>query len=76
MTRHDVLARLREMYARFNALMDRVPDADMERALVRGRWTVKDVLAHLTSWEVLEVGWMQSLRRGETPLPYRKRVIR
>lgn len=34
---------------------------------VVGPWSVKDVLAHLTAWKLLFLGWYAAGLRGETP---------
>jgi hypothetical protein len=33
----------------------------------RGRWSVKDILAHLVEWEQMFLGWYRAGRRGEVP---------
>jgi hypothetical protein len=38
----------------------------------KGRWSVKDMLAHLTAWEQMVRGWYEAGKRGEevrTPAP-------
>ena len=34
---------------------------------VVGEWSVKDILAHLTAWEKLFLGWYDAGKRGEVP---------
>jgi hypothetical protein len=34
---------------------------------VVAQWSVKDVLAHLTAWEQMFLGWYRAGQRGETP---------
>jgi uncharacterized protein (TIGR03083 family) len=31
------------------------------------QWSIKDVLAHLTAWEQMCLGWYKAGRRGQTP---------
>ncbi len=33
-----------------------------------GEWAVKDVLAHLTAWEQMFLGWYSTGRRGDDPI--------
>jgi hypothetical protein len=33
-----------------------------------GRWSVKDVLAHLVAWEQMFLGWYQTGQQGKIPL--------
>ena len=70
MSRDDVLALLRETYAKLDALLERLDETEMAEARIHGDWTVKDMLAHLSSWERLEIGWMEAVLRGERPLLY------
>ena len=42
---------------------------DMLRPGVVGEWPVKDVLAHLASWERFFLDWYAADQRGETPHP-------
>jgi hypothetical protein len=30
-------------------------------------WSIKDVIAHLTEWELMVMGWYEAGRKGETP---------
>ena len=57
MSRDDVLATLREASAKLDALLERLDETEMVEARIHGDWTVKDMLAHLASWERLEIGW-------------------
>jgi len=42
---------------------------DMLRPGVVGEWSVKDVLAHLASWEQFFLDWYAADQRGEMPHP-------
>jgi hypothetical protein len=42
---------------------------DMIQPGVVGEWSVKDVLAHLASWEQFFLDWYAADQRGETPHP-------
>ncbi len=44
-------------------------EKDMLRPGVVGEWSVKDVLAHLASWERFFLDWYAADQRGETPHP-------
>ena len=57
MGRDDVLALLRETYSKLDAALERLDETEMVEARIHGDWTVKDVLAHLSSRERLEIGW-------------------
>ncbi len=70
MTRHGTLAQLRRTYADLDEQLARFDDAKMVKTPVHGDWTVKSILAHLASWEQLEVGWMETVLRREKPFLY------
>ena len=57
MSRDDVLATLREASAKLDAALEHFDETEMVEARIHGDWTVKDVLAHLSSRERLEIGW-------------------
>ncbi|MFN8492406.1 MAG: ClbS/DfsB family four-helix bundle protein [Caldilineaceae bacterium] len=49
------------------ALLADVSPQEMQQPGVVDAWSIKDVLAHLTAWEQLFLGWYQAGVRGETP---------
>jgi hypothetical protein len=63
MGRGDVISALRETYAKLNTLLEHLDETEMAESAIHGDWTVKDMLAHLTSWERLEIGWMETVLR-------------
>jgi hypothetical protein len=70
MNREDVLGTLRQTYAGFGKLLEHFDKAQMKALLVHGNWAVKHILAHLASWEKLEIGWMEEVTAGRRPLLY------
>lgn len=44
-------------------------EAQMTEPGVLGDWTLKDILAHLTAWEVELITTLGKLARGQTPKP-------
>lgn len=68
MQKHEQIERAREEFAR---LMDAITGMD-EQALTApgiGEWSVREVLAHLTGWTLIDASIMRRLARGERPLP-------
>lgn len=49
-----------------NNLAKLTPKQLVEPGVV-GEWSVKDILAHLTAWEKLFLGWYDAGKRGEVP---------
>ena len=70
MGREDVLATLRQTYAMFDQLLEHFDEAQMGEVHVHGTWTVRDNLAHLASWDDLEVGWIEDVIAGRRPVLY------
>ncbi len=61
---------LAQMQNERQALLDLLTDVspqELQEPGVVGAWSIKDVLAHLTAWEQLFLGWYQAGVRGETP---------
>jgi hypothetical protein len=49
------------------ALLDSLTAEQMVEPGIVGEWSVQDVLAHLTAWEQLCLGWYRAGLSGETP---------
>ena len=39
-------------------------------ATLDGNWSIKDLIAHVSAWEQLCIGWLEMYLRGETPDPF------
>ena len=37
------------------------------RGVTRGGWSAKDILAHLTEWQQMNISWYEAGLRGEKP---------
>jgi hypothetical protein len=48
-------------------LLGSLQEHDITSQLVTSQWTTKDVLAHLTEWEQIALGWYKMGLKGETP---------
>ena len=70
MGKEDVLTTLRQTYAEFSQLLDHFDNTQIESLRVHGNWTVKNILAHLASWEKLEAGWIEKVIADGKPLLY------
>jgi hypothetical protein len=64
----ELIERLHAKQQRFQALLDEVGLARMDQPGVNGEWSMKDLLAHLTGWDVWAVARLQAAQRGE-PAP-------
>ncbi len=60
-----ILKEIEEKHADMEALLATLDREKMTQPGVYGELTVKDVLAHLTAWERLMLGWLERSLRGE-----------
>jgi uncharacterized protein (TIGR03083 family) len=67
MTKSELLAALRRDQSRLDALVASLDDARLTAPSLDGGLSVKDVLAHITTWEDLCAGWLRDVARGVTP---------
>lgn len=43
----------------------------VRRDVTKAKWSVKDILGHLVGWQQLNLGWLETARRGDCPvLPF------
>lgn len=54
-------------YGAFETELAQLSDEQMLQPGVVDDWTMKDVLAHISAWERMFIGWIEALLRGETP---------
>ncbi|MGH2521635.1 MAG: ClbS/DfsB family four-helix bundle protein [Anaerolineales bacterium] len=67
MNRGEILAALKDSRARLEAALAGLTETQMAEPGVLGEWSVKDILAHLTAWEVELVTVLGKLQRGQKP---------
>jgi hypothetical protein len=63
-TKAEFLLTLRAERARFEALIDAVGRSRMDMPGVSGRYSMKDIVAHVTTYERALVVWLQEARAG------------
>jgi hypothetical protein len=68
MSKAELLRDLDEEYKQWEALLAEIGGQRMEQPGVAGHWSVKDIVAHITSWRRRTVQRLQSVVSGE-PLP-------
>jgi hypothetical protein len=42
-------------------------EGQMLQPTLEGGWSVKDMMAHITAWEGLMIGWLKTAMLGEIP---------
>ena len=66
----ELLAEVKAAHGRMEALLTRLSPAEITAQALDEGWSVKDSLAHLTAWEKMMLGWIDSMRRGEPVVRY------
>jgi len=64
----ELIERSRAERAQLAALLDQLSTDQMLQAEVQGKWSVKDIVAHVVAWEERMVSWLGEALRGETPV--------
>jgi hypothetical protein len=67
MSREQALESIRRGWEALDATLAQVPEAWMVQPGVEDEWSVKDILAHITTWEERMLRWIQAARQGEAP---------
>lgn len=65
-TKAQLLSEAEQERERLLALI-RPLTAEQKTRPILGEWSVKDILAHLTAWNQMMLGWIETSQRGETP---------
>ena len=65
MDKSELLNWLHEEIRQWEVLLDRIGPGQMEKPGVNGDWTMKDMVAHQTGWNVWQVDRFQAALRGE-----------
>jgi hypothetical protein len=66
-TKTAILSESRNEYAALEQLLATISPEEMAQPGLVGQWSAKDVLAHLTEWTQMVLGWYAAGLRGETP---------
>ncbi len=65
--KEDLLTAVSTSLHTFATLIHSIPIAHMEIPGVEADWSVKDLVAHICSWEASMCRWLRMVARGETP---------
>lgn len=63
----ELLEQIKTEYTKLTTLIDDLTTDEITSKKVTTNWTTKDVLAHLTEWSHLALGWHSTGLKGETP---------
>jgi hypothetical protein len=67
MTKARLLALIRTERKLLDAELADLDGDQMTKPGVEGRWSIKDLLAHITVWEQRMIQWLKQALRGEVP---------
>ena len=69
MKKSELLDRLQEKYRQWEAFLGEIDPARIEQPGVNGDWSMRDILAHLTSWHRHLVARLDAAERGQPEPP-------
>lgn len=69
MRKSELLEWLQEEYRNWQTFLDEIGSEHMEQPGVNDDWSMKDIVAHLTSWNRWLVDRLQAAARGESEPP-------
>jgi hypothetical protein len=67
LTKAELIAAIHLERGRLEETLARLTHTQMLLPGVDGEWSVKDALAHISTWERWMIAWTESLLRGEKP---------
>ena len=70
MTREQVLKRLNEAWLALEESYAGLPDSQLLEPGVTGKWSVRDILAHITTWEEEALKHLPLILKGGRPPRY------
>jgi len=70
MDRRQLLNRIEERWQAFNQSFAGLPDSALREPGVTGEWSVKDIIAHVTTWEEETLKALPLLAEGKRPPQY------
>lgn len=68
--RNDLLKRLEKAWTAFKESYAGLPDSQLAEPGVTGGWSVRDIIAHVTTWEEEALKHLPVILQGETPPRY------
>jgi uncharacterized damage-inducible protein DinB len=67
LTTAQLLDVMRNARSNWEALLAEVGEARLTEPGVEGHWSLKDIIAHITYYEVETADWLSAIQQGETP---------
>lgn len=70
MNKQQLLQKLEQSWVEFTVAYAGLPEAQLEEPGVTGNWSVKDILAHVTTWEEEALKYLPLILSGGRPPRY------
>lgn len=67
MTKQELLEAIQDEWQNLLSTLDLLSETQMLQIGDEDGWNIKDILAHITAWELLMIDWIEASLRGETP---------
>ena len=67
MNKAEILKALEDEHERFLDLIEDLPPEDLTAPGVNGDWSIKDIMAHINSWEAELIKLLFQARQGAKP---------
>jgi len=67
MDKTRILDEMRAKHAALEEILTRLDETLMTTAGVNGNWSIKDIMAHITSWHQRLLAWLRAASRNEEP---------
>ncbi len=67
MDKHEILNHLTQAHTQLLNAIEGVSATEMTTLYVSERWTVREVLAHISGWSTWDLQMIQAIRQGKTP---------
>ena len=67
LSKAEVLSGIQSEYDLLEEILAGLSESQMVQPGVEGDWSVKDIIAHIATWQKRMVGWVIEARQGKTP---------
>jgi len=71
-TKADLLDMMQAGHQEFYFVLSRIPDERMEEVALYDNWSIKDLIAHIGSWQKSLAERVEALRQGKQPYEVRE----
>jgi hypothetical protein len=66
--KEDLLSAMQTEHEALEKALEALTEEQITTVRRATKWSIKDVLAHLSAWEQMVIGWYETGRKGRTPV--------